>query len=95
MIVLEDSTLFLIAAFLFLIGIILVYRSFRSEKKIVLSGALGVLFLLLSGNIIIYLYSFQPIPERIIEELRVQEIPDLGLNIESRGEFNVTGGENF
>lgn len=84
MLCLGKSTLLFLAAVLFLIGTILVCRSFRRNSKEVLGGAVGVIILLFSGNIVIYLYSQLPVPKRVIEEFHSEELPDLGMNFEEQ-----------
>lgn len=86
MICLEKSTFLYLALFLFLIGTILVYRAFKCKSKEVLDNAvIGVIILLLSGNVVIYLYSHLPTPERIFEELHKEELPDLGMSCQKEG----------
>ncbi len=71
--------LYVLAALLFLVGAVLTYRSFKHGEGVLAAG-LGVFFLLASSNIVIYFYSIQPVPQRIIEELGEEELPDLGLS---------------
>ena len=81
-----DKLLFL-AALLFLGGAILVCRSFVAKTKSVLGGVLGVIALLCSGNIVIYLYSQLPVPQRVIEEFHPEELPDLVVIIKEESKF--------
>ena len=71
--------LYFSATTLFLLGVILIYKSFAdkiSEKKhkekikLVKVGTLGVLLLFISSIIIIYCYTLHPISKRIIKELQ-------------------------
>ena len=86
-----------ILAFLLLsIGLFFISKSFFSsinkkkydKKKLILIGWTGVLLLFMGGLIVIYLYSIQPIPERILNEIEEsrkykQEIPDISLQHKS------------
>jgi hypothetical protein len=47
------------------------------DGKIILTGFYGIILLFLSGIIIIYVYSIQPVPERIIKGKNIMELPDL------------------
>ena len=87
MLCLGKSMLLFLAALLFLIGAILVCRSFRANSKEVLSGALGVIALLFAGNIVIYLYSQLPVPKRVIEEFHPEELCFRSDNYISRRDF--------
>lgn len=78
---LENLGLITLATILFIVGCIIIWKSFRYNNKPILMGVLGVLCLLISGNIIIYIYSFMPVPRRIIKELYERELPELGLNV--------------
>lgn len=83
----------LLSALLFLIGAILVCRSFRSGSKEVLNGTLGVVALLVSGNMVIYLYAQLPVPKRVIEEFHREELPDLGVIFKKQKSLTSTDRE--
>jgi hypothetical protein len=90
---LVKAILLSLASVLFLAGIILIYRSFRYNNKTLLTGTLGVLFLLFSGNVVIYLYSCQSVPKRVIEEWHREELPDLGISPRQQGKLNLNKEE--
>ena len=74
MVCFEKSTFLYLAALLFLIGTVFVYRAFKcNSKKALKNAAIGVIVLLLSGNIVIYLYSHLPTPKRLTEELHKEK----------------------
>lgn len=79
-----------VALFLAILGIILVSKAYSSkpsagsetkEKRIILTGVWGIFLLFLSGLIIIYFYSIEPISERILDEKDKIELPDLGMRV--------------
>lgn len=80
--------LLFLALVLAVIGISLICKAYATkpsvrghprEKRIIQIGIWGIVFLFLSGLIIIYFYSVEPISERIIKEKDKVELPDLGL----------------
>ena len=72
------------ALLLFITGWMMIYRSFKHTKSSALLGAVGVLILLFSGNVIIYLYASLHTPKRVVDELYKKKLPELGLLIKSQ-----------